>query len=92
VVRFTERWEGKKSKAPEEAVRVVADELEKLSGLEPVSPEFNVGGGQVQVTPATDAYCPFWPLDSCRPCGTQAYTWIVKPAALFVPAGDPQLP
>jgi hypothetical protein len=39
---FTERWEGKKAGAPAEAVRVVADELEKLSSLEPVSPEFQV--------------------------------------------------
>ena len=40
--KFTERWEPKKGAAPEEARRVVEEELSKLGGLEPVSPEFNV--------------------------------------------------
>jgi len=42
VQRFNERWEPKKAGAPEEVARVVGDELDKLAGLEPVSPEFNV--------------------------------------------------
>ena len=42
VQKFTERWEPKKALAPEDARRVVDEELAKLGGLEPVSPEFNV--------------------------------------------------
>lgn len=42
VQKFQERWEPKKAQAPEEAQRVVEEELAKLGGLEPVSPEFNV--------------------------------------------------
>ncbi|KAJ9508111.1 hypothetical protein QJQ45_021406, partial [Haematococcus lacustris] len=42
VQKFQERWDAKKGLAPEEAVRVVAEELEKLGSLEPVSSEFNV--------------------------------------------------
>ncbi len=41
-LRFQERWEPKKALAPEDARRVVDEEMQKLSGLEPVSPEFNV--------------------------------------------------
>lgn len=40
--RFQTKWEPKRYAAPEDVRRVVADELDKLSGLEPVSPEFNV--------------------------------------------------
>jgi hypothetical protein len=40
--RFQARWEPKKAAAPEDVGRVVQDELDKLAGLEPVSPEFNV--------------------------------------------------
>ena len=36
------RWEPKKAVAPDEARRVVDEELAKLGNLEPVSPEFNV--------------------------------------------------
>ncbi|KAF6254413.1 Lon protease C-terminal proteolytic domain-containing protein [Scenedesmus sp. NREL 46B-D3] len=39
---FQAKWEPKKGAAPEEVRKVVSDELDKLSGLEPVSPEFNV--------------------------------------------------
>ena len=42
MCRFQERWEPKKAAAPKEVCRVVDDELSKLGGLEPVSPEFNV--------------------------------------------------
>lgn len=42
VQKFTERWEPKKALASDEAKRVVDEELAKLGGLEPVSPEFNV--------------------------------------------------
>lgn len=35
--RFTERWEEKKAGASEEVRRVVTEEMEKLSSLEPVS-------------------------------------------------------
>eukprot|EP00879_Flechtneria_rotunda_P013415 GHRR01014005.1.p1 GENE.GHRR01014005.1~~GHRR01014005.1.p1 ORF type:complete len:539 (+),score=198.08 GHRR01014005.1:193-1809(+) len=42
IGKFNEKWEPKKAAAPEEVQRVVQDELDKLSGLEPVSPEFNV--------------------------------------------------
>jgi hypothetical protein len=37
LIRFLERWEPKKERAPEEAKRVVEEELAKLGGLEPVS-------------------------------------------------------
>jgi Lon-like ATP-dependent protease len=40
--RFQERWEPRKALAPEEACRVVDEEMGKLGGLEPSSPEFNV--------------------------------------------------
>ncbi|WIA37624.1 hypothetical protein OEZ86_014525 [Tetradesmus obliquus] len=42
IGNFTAKWEPKKAAAPEEVRKVVSDELDKLSGLEPVSPEFNV--------------------------------------------------
>ncbi|KAG1661222.1 hypothetical protein FOA52_008267 [Chlamydomonas sp. UWO 241] len=42
VTKFQERWDAKKALAPADACRVVEEELQKLSGLEPVSPEFNV--------------------------------------------------
>ncbi|GFR50901.1 hypothetical protein Agub_g13195 [Astrephomene gubernaculifera] len=40
--RFKERWEEKRGVAPAEVAKVVQDELDKLGGLEPVSPEFNI--------------------------------------------------
>mmetsp|Transcript_22464 Transcript_22464/g.62033 ORF Transcript_22464/g.62033 Transcript_22464/m.62033 type:complete len:1027 (-) Transcript_22464:288-3368(-) len=42
VQRFQARWEAKADSAPEEVNNAVSDELAKLSGLEPASPEFNV--------------------------------------------------
>ncbi|GAX85453.1 hypothetical protein CEUSTIGMA_g12869.t1 [Chlamydomonas eustigma] len=40
--KFQERWEPRKALAPEDACRVVEEEMAKLGGLEPSSPEFNV--------------------------------------------------
>jgi Lon-like ATP-dependent protease len=42
IARFKERWAPKASLATPQARRAVADELDKLAGLEPASPEFNV--------------------------------------------------
>ncbi|KAF8065961.1 lon protease [Scenedesmus sp. PABB004] len=42
IGNFQAKWEPKKAAAPEEVRKVVQDELDKLAGLEPVSPEFNV--------------------------------------------------
>ncbi|KAI8475159.1 MAG: Lon protease C-terminal proteolytic domain-containing protein [Monoraphidium minutum] len=42
IGRFQTRWEPRKPFAPEDVGRVVQEELDKLAGLEPVSPEFNV--------------------------------------------------
>ncbi|KIY91373.1 hypothetical protein MNEG_16591 [Monoraphidium neglectum] len=42
IGRFQSRWEPRKPFAPEDVSRVVQEELDKLAGLEPVSPEFNV--------------------------------------------------
>ncbi|GIL92222.1 hypothetical protein Vretimale_18475 [Volvox reticuliferus] len=40
--RFQVRWDEKKALAPPEVAKTVQDELDKLGGLEPVSPEFNI--------------------------------------------------
>eukprot|EP01026_Neomeris_dumetosa_P047093 TRINITY_DN4033_c0_g1_i13.p1 TRINITY_DN4033_c0_g1~~TRINITY_DN4033_c0_g1_i13.p1 ORF type:complete len:825 (-),score=184.39 TRINITY_DN4033_c0_g1_i13:307-2781(-) len=42
VQKFKEKFEPYKDKAPEEVQRVVEEELEKLSSLEPAASEFNV--------------------------------------------------
>jgi len=42
ALRFTEKFAPFKDQAPAETVRVVEEELQKLSGLEPSSSEFNV--------------------------------------------------
>ncbi|KAG2492403.1 hypothetical protein HYH03_009349 [Edaphochlamys debaryana] len=40
--RFQARWDEKQAKAPPDVAKAVQDELDKLGGLEPVSPEFNI--------------------------------------------------
>ncbi|GLC44772.1 hypothetical protein PLESTB_001216500 [Pleodorina starrii] len=40
--RFQARWDEKKAAAPPDVAKTVQDELDKLGGLEPVSPEFNI--------------------------------------------------
>ncbi|PNH10234.1 Lon protease, mitochondrial [Tetrabaena socialis] len=40
--RFQSRWDEKKAAAPPDVAKAVQDELDKLGGLEPVSPEFNM--------------------------------------------------
>ena len=42
LARVQAKWEPLRAAAPDEARRAVQDELDKLSGLEPASPEFNV--------------------------------------------------
>ncbi|KAG2447753.1 hypothetical protein HYH02_007211 [Chlamydomonas schloesseri] len=40
--RFQARWDERKALAPPDVARAVQEELDKLGGLEPVSPEFNI--------------------------------------------------
>ena len=42
IEKFTKKFASKREFAPEEAVKVVDEEIQKLSGLEPSSSEFNV--------------------------------------------------
>ena len=42
IEKFTKRFEPKRKSVPEETVKVIDEELQKLSGLEPSSSEFNV--------------------------------------------------
>eukprot|EP00798_Chlamydomonas_sp_ICE-L_P029217 gene29217-7193_t len=48
VQKFIERFEPKRAVASEEAVRVVDEEIIKLSALEPASPEFNITRNYVE--------------------------------------------